>query len=265
MAAIAEKVLPSVDEDMSEELKSKVKKYLRGEGADLKNLRDKKLKGQLAVKEELYGRSAKVAAKVEKWLMPSEGGYLEVDGIEKSWRIKQEAIAQEVGLLSAKNVYDIVLPDLGPYTLDFTPSGRFMAVAGRKGHLAVVDTKNLRLIKEFQVRETVRDVVFLHNELLFATAQKKYPYIYNMHGTELHCLKEHGAVSRLQFLKNHFLLASINKLGHLHYQDVTMGSMVANHRTSMGGRDVMRVNSFNGVVALGHSRSTSNHVEAYKP
>ncbi|GAB2294358.1 hypothetical protein Dimus_028566 [Dionaea muscipula] len=138
-------------QDMSEELKSKVKKYLRGEGADLKNLRDKKLKGQLAFKEELYGRSAKVAAKVEKWLMPSEGGYLEVDGIEKSWRIKQEAIAQEVGLLSAKNVYDIVFPDLGPYTLDFTPSGRFMAVAGRKGHLAVVDTKNLRLIKEFQV------------------------------------------------------------------------------------------------------------------
>lgn len=41
--------------------------------------------------------------------------------------------------------------DLGPYTLDFTASGRYMAVSGRKGHLAVVDMRNLSLIKEFQV------------------------------------------------------------------------------------------------------------------
>ncbi|XP_028060432.1 uncharacterized protein LOC114264033 isoform X5 [Camellia sinensis] len=44
----------------------KVKKYLRGEGANLEGLRDKKLKGQLAIREELYGKSAKAAAKAEK-------------------------------------------------------------------------------------------------------------------------------------------------------------------------------------------------------
>ncbi|GAB2294360.1 hypothetical protein Dimus_028568 [Dionaea muscipula] len=174
MAAIAKKVLPSVDE----------------------NLRDKKLKGQLAFKEELYGRSAKVAAKVEKWLMPSEGGYLEVDGIEKSWRIKQEVIAQEVGLLSAKNVY---------------------------------------------------------------------PYIYNMHGTELHCLKEHGAVSRLQLLKNHFPLASINKLWVSSLSDVTMGSMVANHRTKHGPDRCDACEFFQSVVASSAIPGYKNHVEAYKP
>ncbi|XP_028060425.1 uncharacterized protein LOC114264033 isoform X3 [Camellia sinensis] len=58
----------------------KVKKYLRGEGANLEGLRDKKLKGQLAIREELYGKSAKAAAKAEKiflwikllqtWLLP---------------------------------------------------------------------------------------------------------------------------------------------------------------------------------------------------
>ncbi|KAK4358400.1 hypothetical protein RND71_024010 [Anisodus tanguticus] len=41
------------------------KKYLRGEGADLKALKDKKLQGQLAVKEDLYGKSAAAAAKAE--------------------------------------------------------------------------------------------------------------------------------------------------------------------------------------------------------
>ncbi|GAB4849203.1 hypothetical protein Ancab_004013 [Ancistrocladus abbreviatus] len=113
-----------------------------------------------------------------------------------------------------------------------------------------------------EVRETVRDVAFLHNELFFAAAQKKYPYIYNRDGTELHCLKEHGAVLKLQFLRNHFLLATINKFGQLRYQDVTTGLMVANHRTGMGRTDVMQVNSFNGVVGLGHSCGT---VTMWKP
>lgn len=45
-----------------------------------------------------------------QWLMPSEGGYLEAEGIEKTWRIKQEAIAREVDILSSRNQYDINLP-----------------------------------------------------------------------------------------------------------------------------------------------------------
>ncbi|OMP07639.1 hypothetical protein COLO4_07176 [Corchorus olitorius] len=305
------------EEHGDDEMDLKVKKYLRGEAANLEGLKDKKLKGQLAVREELYGKSAKAAAKIEKWLLPSESGFLEAEGIEKTWRIKQDSIANEVGILSTRNQYDIVLPELGPYTLDFTQNGRYMAAAGRKGHLAIVDMKTLNLTKEIQVRETVRDVAFLHNELFFATAQKKYPYIYNRDGTELHCLKlvqllcvlvssfypaivqimhrhskcapdsltalpsislleirlrsnsvkgftvqEHGAVLRLQFLKNHFLLASINKSGQLRYQDVTMGEMVGNFRTGSGRTDVMQVNPYNGVVALGHSSGT---VTMWKP
>lgn len=256
------KIMPPIEQEINDEINMKVKKYLRGEGANLEGLRDKKLKGQLAIREELYGKSAKAAAKAEKWLMPSEGGYLEAEGIEKTWRIKQEAIAREVDILSSKNQYDIVLPDLGPYTLDFTSSGRYMALGGRKGHLAIIDMKNMGLIKEFQVRETVRDMAFLHNELFFAAAQKKYLYIYNRQGTELHCLKEHGAVLKLQFLKNHFLLASINKFGQLHYQDVTTGEMVGNYRTRLGRCDVMQVNPFNSVVVLGHSNGT---VTMWKP
>ncbi|KAI5353707.1 hypothetical protein L3X38_006601 [Prunus dulcis] len=115
------------------------------------------------------------------------------------------------------------------------------------------------------VRETVCDVVFLHKtvcESFFAAAQKNYPYIYNRDGTELHCLKEHGAVLRLQFLKTHFLLASINNFGQLHYQDVTMGEMVGSYRTGLGRADVMQVNPYNGVVALGHSLGT---VSMWKP
>ncbi|KAM0988234.1 hypothetical protein ACFX13_012443 [Malus domestica] len=160
-------------DNITDELEIKMNKFLRGK-ANLEGLQDKKLKGQLTIREELYGKSAQAAAMAEKWLLPSEGGYLEAEGMEKTWRIKQESIAREVDISSSRNQFDIILPDLGPYTLDFTSSGRHMAIGGRKGHLAIVDMKTMRLIKEFQVRETVRDVVFLHNDLFFAAAQKRY-------------------------------------------------------------------------------------------
>ncbi|KAH0943927.1 hypothetical protein HID58_003564 [Brassica napus] len=204
---LMEKVLPPDEQEIDVELEAKEKKYLRGEGANLESLKDKKLKTQLASREKLYGKSAKAAAKIEKWLLPASAGYLETEGLEKTWRIKQTDIAKEV-------------------------------------------------------RETVRDVAFLHNDQFFAAAQKKYSYIYARDGTELHCLKERGPVARLRFLKNHFLLASINKIGQLHYQDVTYGDMVASIRTGKGRTDVMEVNPYNGVVALGHSGGT---VTMWKP
>ncbi|XP_072953935.1 probable U3 small nucleolar RNA-associated protein 7 [Typha angustifolia] len=247
---------------ISDELELKAKKYLRGENAGLEALRDKKLKGQLSVKEKLYGQSAKAAAKAEKWLMPSEEGYLVAEGLEKTRNINQESIVREVDLLSSRKPFDMILPELGPYTLEYTSSGRHMLVGGRKGHIAMIDMITMDLIKEFQVRETVRDVVFLQNEQLFAVAQKKYPYIYNRHGTEIHCLKEHGKPLKLQFLDKHFLLASVNSFAQLHYQDVTTGEIVANYRTGLGRTDVMRVNPYNAVIGLGHS---GGKVTMWKP
>ncbi|KAK1420634.1 hypothetical protein QVD17_22385 [Tagetes erecta] len=248
--------------DVSDEFEIKVKKYQRGEGADLESLKDKKLKGKLKDKEELFKKSANAAVKAEKWLMQTEEGRLEAEGIEKTWRFSQQSIASEVDIASRKNQFDLILPDLGPYTLDYTSSGRYMVSAGRKGHLSIIDLHTLKPIRDMQVRETVRDVVFLHNELFFAAAQKKYTYIYNREGTELHCLKEHGAVLKLQFLKNHFLLSSINKSGHLHYQDITTGQMIGNYRSGLGRSDVLQVNPYNSVLASGHSGGT---VSMWKP
>ncbi|KAJ8440821.1 hypothetical protein Cgig2_000709 [Carnegiea gigantea] len=108
MGLKVEKVIPTVEQEWEEDVN--VKKYLRGEGPNLEVLQDKKLKGQLTVKEALNRRSAKAAADVEKWLLPSEPGILETDGIEKTWRIKQVDIVPEVDILSLKKQYDMVLP-----------------------------------------------------------------------------------------------------------------------------------------------------------
>lgn len=251
------------DKDAQDDLEMKVAKYSRGQGADLKALRDKKLKGQLAVKEKLYGQSAQTAAKSEKWLMPTEEGFLEPENdLEKTYRMRQHDLLKEVDLLSSRKPFDMILPVLGPYTIEYTSNGRYMLIGGRKGHLAMMDMLHMDLIKEFQVRETVRDVAFLHNEQLYAVAQKKYPYIYNRHGTEIHCLKEHGKALKLQFLTKQFLLASINSFGQLHYQDVSTGEIVANYRTGLGRTDVMRANPYNAVIGLGHA---GGKVTMWKP
>jgi hypothetical protein len=56
-------------------------------------------------------------------------------------------------------------------------------------------------------------VTFLHNELFFAAAQKKYVYIYDKRGLEVHCLREHVEPATLEFLPHHFLLASVGEPG----------------------------------------------------
>ncbi|KAK1666321.1 hypothetical protein QYE76_054480 [Lolium multiflorum] len=159
-------------QDAVDVMEMKVAKFSRGKAANLANLRDKKLKGQLTGKEKLIGRSAKAAAQTEKWFLPIEGGYLEPEGFEKTYRYNQQSIVQEVDISSSKKPFDMILPVLGPYTLEYTSNGRYMIVGGRKGHIAMMDMLNMDLIKEFQVRETVHDVAFLHNEQLFAVAQK---------------------------------------------------------------------------------------------
>ncbi|VAH22386.1 unnamed protein product [Triticum turgidum subsp. durum] len=237
-----------------DEMEMKVARFSRGKAANLGDLRDKKLKQQLAGKEKLIGVSAKAAAQAEKWLLPSVGGYLEPEGLEKTYRFEQWSILPKVDIWSSRKSFDMILPVLGPYTLEYTPNGRYMIVGGRKGHIAFMDMLNMELINEFEVKETVRDVAFLQNEQLFAVAQKKYPYIYNRHGTEIHCLKEHGESLKLQFLDKHLLLASINSFGQLHYQDMSTGEMVANYSTGLGRTDVMRVNPYNAVIGLGHAR-----------
>lgn len=231
-------------------------KYTRGRRVPLKDLSDKKLRGQLQRREELIGQSARTAAKFEQWLLPSEAGYLEAEGLEQTKNFSQEAIVSNVDILSSRKAFDIQLPVLGPYMIDYTCNGRYLVLGGRKGHIAIMDWKAARLITELQVAETTRDVKFLHNELFFAAAQRKYVYIYDKKGTEIHCLKEHTFPLKLEFLPHHFLLVSVDKFGALRYQDTSTGTIVAQHRTHLGRCAVLRMNPCNGVVGLGHSNGS---------
>lgn len=73
----------------------------------------------------------------------------------------QEDIVREVETGAAAKAFDLSLPQLGPYSLDFTRSGKHVALAGRKGHLAILDWKQARLVTEIQVLETAMTESFL--------------------------------------------------------------------------------------------------------
>ena len=72
------------------------------------------------------------------------------------------------------------------------------------------------MLCEVQVRERVNDICILHNELFFAAAQKKYMYIYDRTGAEVHCCREHLEPMTVDFLPNHFLIVSAGKSGMSH-------------------------------------------------
>ena len=63
----------------------------------------------------------------------------------------QEDIVQEAEVGAARKVFDLDLPELGPYNLAFTRSGAHLLLGGRKGHLALMDWQQRHLICEVQV------------------------------------------------------------------------------------------------------------------
>jgi hypothetical protein len=66
--------------------------------------------------------------------------------------VLQEDIVQEAEVGASRKVFDLELPELGPYNIAFTRSGRHMALGGRKGHLAIMEWQQRHLVCEVQVQ-----------------------------------------------------------------------------------------------------------------
>lgn len=231
------------------------------------SIKDKKLKSKLTHQHLSQKRAAESARLANEYLNTSapgeDAGMIETEGeLERTFKVTQSQIKDSVGIDTATKGFELKLDGgkqgvgLGPYRCDYTRNGRQLVIGGRKGHLAAFDWQTGKLNCEIQVRETVRDVKWLHNGSFFAAAQKKYVYIYDDAGIEIHKLKQHTDVNRLEFLPYHFLLASIGATGYLKYQDTSTGTLISQHRTGMGNCNTMTQNPLTAVLHLGHTNGT---------
>lgn len=183
--------------------------YGRGRKVPVRGVKDKKLRSNLKRLEDKY-KDATLKAKDAEILLENESGYLEPEGeLERTYKIRQDELQQELGVETSKKGFELKLERQGPYFADYTRNGRHLLLAGRKGHVSTVDWRGGELGCELQLQETIRDAKWLHNNQYFAVAQKKYVYIYDSAGVELHCLRKHIEVTNMEFLPYHFILATI--------------------------------------------------------
>jgi len=197
-------------------LREAQKQYGRGRGVDVKGVRDKKLRRNLTNLESKY-KNAALKAKEAEILLENSSGFLEPETeLERTYKVRQDDIQEDVAIETAQKRFELKLENLGPYVCEYSRTGRDLLLAGRKGHVATMDWREGKLGCELQLGETIRDARWLHNNQYFAVAQKKYVYIYDASGVELHCLKKHVEVSHMEFLPYHFLLATLVCLLSLH-------------------------------------------------
>lgn len=251
------------------------------------HIANRKLRTTLQRQSANAGRS-KALLRDAELLLPNEAGKMDVEGdIDRTWRISQDEIVSSISVEAACGRKEFAL-DGGPYRARYTRNGRHMAIVGQKGHVATFDWQTGTMHSELQLRETCRDITyvlstlssmglialsFLQDHSQYAVAQKKYVFIYDRDGVELHRLKSHMEPMCLEFLPFHWLLVSVvcklprivtricfdhwqGNAGYLKYQDVSTGQLVAEHRTKLGACVTMTQNKHNAVIHLGHQNGT---------
>jgi U3 small nucleolar RNA-associated protein 7 len=229
--------------------------YGRGDKIRIKSVRDKKLRANLR-SLEAKTKEATIRAKNAEILLENNAGLLEPENaLEKTYKVRQDEIRQDVAIETAKKGFELKLESFGPYDVcEYTRNGRELLIAGRKGHVACMDWRDGKLGCELQLNETIRDAKWLHNNQTFAVAQKKSVYIYARDGVEIHQLKNHIEATHLEFLPYHFLLASVSTAGILRYTDTSTGQSLSSIPTHLGQPTSLCQNPYNAILHIGHQK-----------
>jgi len=148
------------------------------------------------------------AADAEEILHTHTAGLIEVEtDMEKTIQLSQRTLKHEhLEENAARNIYDLDLNEYGPYKMRYDRSGRWSLLAGKTGHVSIIDQHSLALKTEFFVQDSIRDACFLHSGSMMAVSQEKNVFIYDEEGTEIHRLDGHRRVTGMEFLPYHWLL-----------------------------------------------------------
>lgn len=231
-----------------------VQKYSRGK-LEFKTKRPK----TLALKSTLQNtnediKEAVTEAVANEILLPLDPGFIELENKNmKVYKLKQREIVDNIDLNTAKNAFDLQLHAFAPYFVNYTRNGRNLIIGGRKGHVATFNCQTMNIGTELQLQEDVHDVTYLHNETMFAVAQKRCAYIYDRDGVEIHCMRAHERPLKLDYLPYHFLLTSVGHSGWIKWHDISIGEYVTGFQTGHGPCRIMKQNPHNAIMHLGHS------------
>ena len=169
--------------------------------------------------------------------------------------IEQSDIVKSVDITNASKHFDLKLEKLGPYKIKYFKNGRYLLIGGQKGHVAAFDWVTKDLLCEFNIRESVHAVQWLHMPTMFAVAQKDWVHIYDKVGVELNVIKTMYRVTHLDFLEHHFLLASSSDKGYLTWKDVSVGKDIASFPTK-NKVTCLTHNQQNGLLFCSHPNGT---------
>jgi len=235
---------------------TKIEEQSRGQQVDIKKIKSRFKQKEQRKREKRLEFAAEQTVRAEV-LLAEEAGFLEGDDDhEFTGQIRQQEIKRAVDDESAAKSFDLNLQEFGPYKLSYTRNGRYLLLGGRKGHVAAFDWTSKSLMCEVNAMESVHSLTWLHTENLFAVAQKKWTYVYDNQGIEIHCIKKMNNITNLEYLPYHFLLTGASEQGNLTWLDVSVGKIVKDTFTKMGRLDVMCQNPANAVIHLGHSKGT---------
>lgn len=194
--------------------------------------------------------------KKHKLMLKTEKGHLHTSKTTKSANeVKQSDIVKSVDITNASKHFDLKLDKLGPYRCNYYKNGRFLLLGGRQGHVAALDWLTKDLVCEFNVRETVHAVQWLHVPNMFAVAQKEWVHIYDRHGIEMNVIKTMYRVTHLEFLEHYFLLASASDKSYISWKDVSIGKDIASFPTK-NKITSMTHNPQNGLIFSTHPNGT---------
>lgn len=189
---------------------------------------------------------------MSKDFLPTKKGFIKSKVKKK--KPTQDAIKSAVDITNAAKHFDLQL-SLGPYKVNYFKNGRYLLLGGTRGHVAAFDWLTKDLLCEFNIRETVHAVQWLHVPSMFAVAQKDWVHIYDRQGVELNVIKSMYRSIHLDFLEYYFLLASASDKKYISWKDISIGKDIASF-LSKNSITAMKHNRSNGMLNCAHPNGT---------
>lgn len=214
------------------------------------------------IKEKIKNRET-IAVKARKDVVQSEilkteaTGYMEVDSDEKTYEITQEQIRKNVSVKALEQAFKLDLEN-GPIYSKYSRNGVHMLLRNDRGYVSSFNSKSMNLHFEIDVKERIYDALYLHNERFIAVAQKNNVFIYNGDGVEVHCVREHSKVFKMEYLPYHYLLVTAATSSFLKYQDVSVGKTISEICMKDKNITSMKQNPRNAIIHTGSIKGVVN-------